>query len=131
MADWHLAQVNIGRLRAPLDHPQIAEFIALLDPINALAESSPGFVWRLQSGNGNATDVVYNEDPLTIVNISVWESVEALRGYVYGGRHLSTFRQRYDWFEKAEQPTYCLWWVPAGHLGVVATSNRKPPLRMG
>jgi hypothetical protein len=81
--DWHLAQINIGRLVAPVDDPRIAGFISKLDAINALAEQTPGFVWRLQSGSGNATDIVYNDDPFYILNMSVWESVEELRDYVY------------------------------------------------
>ena len=75
----HLAQINIGRLIAPVDDPKIAEFVAQLDPVNALADTAPGFVWRLQSSSGNATDIVYNDDPFVIVNMSAWESVEALR----------------------------------------------------
>jgi Domain of unknown function (DUF3291) len=78
---FHLAQINIARLLAPIDDPKIAEFIALLAPINALADQAPGFVWRLQSNSGNATDITYNDDPFVIVNMSVWESVEALRDF--------------------------------------------------
>jgi len=70
--DYHLAQINIGRLVAPIDDTRIAEFVAQLDPINALAEESPGFVWRLKSDSGNATDIAYNDDPFVIVNMSVW-----------------------------------------------------------
>src|SRR5260370_17126717 len=77
----HLAQINIGRLVAPVDDPRIADFIAQLDPINALADAAPGFVWRLQSSSGNATDLAYNDDPFVIVNMSVWGSVEALRDF--------------------------------------------------
>ena len=79
---FHLAQINIGRLVAPIDDPRIADFVSQLDPINALAVASPGFVWRLQSAAGNATDIVYNDDPFVIVNMSVWESVETLRDFV-------------------------------------------------
>jgi hypothetical protein len=75
--NFHLAQINIGRLVAPLDDPKIAAFVAQLDPINALADAAPGFVWRLQSASGNATELAYNDDPFVIVNMSVWTSVEA------------------------------------------------------
>ncbi|HEX4809108.1 MAG TPA: DUF3291 domain-containing protein [Bryobacteraceae bacterium] len=125
MADWHLAQINIGRLTAPLDDPRIAEFVALLDPVNALADGSPGFVWRLKSDSGNATDLAYNEDPFVIVNMSVWESVEALRHYVYAGQHLTAFRNRQQWFEKMERASYCLWWIPAGHLPTVKEGRER------
>ena len=77
----HLAQINISRLLAPLDDPKIAEFVAQLEPINALADKAPGFVWRLKSESGNATDIAYNDDPFVIVNMSVWESIEALRNF--------------------------------------------------
>lgn len=80
--NFHLAQINIGRLIAPLDDPQIAGFVAQLDPSNALADAAPGFVWRLRTASGNATELTYNDDPFVIVNMSVWTSVEALRDYV-------------------------------------------------
>ncbi len=118
--NYHLAQINIARLVAPIDDPRIAEFVAQLDPVNALAEKSPGFVWRLKSEAGNATDIAYNDDPFVIVNMSVWDSVEALRGYVYRSQHLQVFKDRAKWFEKMEKPHYCLWWIPAGHTPTVA-----------
>lgn len=91
---YQLAQINIGRLIAPADDPRIADFIAQLAPINALADASPGFVWRLQSSYGNAIDIAYNDDPSINVNMSVWESVEALRNYVYKSNHLEVLRNR-------------------------------------
>ena len=81
--NYHLAQINISRLIAPLDDPKIAEFVSQLQPINALADKALGFVWRLQSESGNATDLAYNEDPFVIVNMSVWESIETLREFAY------------------------------------------------
>ncbi len=122
---YHLAQINIGRLVAPVDDPKIAEFVAQLDEVNALADATPGFVWRLRSEAGNATDVVYNDDPFVIVNMSVWESVEALRDYVYQSRHTEVLRDRAKWFEKMEKPHYCLWWVPAGHIPTVAEGRER------
>ena len=121
----HLAQINIGRLVAPVDDPRIADFIAQLDPINALADAAPGFVWRLQSSSGNATDLVYNDDPFVIVNMSVWESVEALRDFTYTTKHIAVFRDRGKWFEKMDKPNYCLWWVPEGHLPTVAEGRER------
>jgi hypothetical protein len=123
--NFHLAQINIARLIAPIDDPKIAEFVAQLDPINALAESSPGFVWRLKSDAGNATDVVYNDDPFVIVNMSVWESVEALRDYAYSSKHIDVFRDRAKWFEKMDEPHYCLWWIPLGHVPTVAEGRAR------
>ncbi len=108
-----------------MDSPLMAEFRANLDPINALAEATPGFVWRLQSGSGNATDIVYSEDPFELVNLSVWESMEALRGYVYRSRHVEFFKRRAEWFEKAVEPTYALWWVPEGHVPTVAEAKER------
>src|SRR4029077_1753134 len=84
----HLAQINISRLLAPLDDPQIAGFVSQLEPINALADSAPGFVWRLKSDSGNATDITYSDDPFVIVNMSVWESLPALRDFAYRSDHV-------------------------------------------
>ncbi|HEV2444387.1 MAG TPA: DUF3291 domain-containing protein, partial [Candidatus Sulfopaludibacter sp.] len=120
-----LAQINISRLIAPLDHPRIAGFVAELEPVNALADRAPGFVWRLQSDSGNATDIAYNDDPFIIVNMSVWESVDALRAFAYQSRHLDVFRRRAQWFEKSDLPAYCLWWVPAGHIPTVAEGRDR------
>jgi hypothetical protein len=123
--NFHLAQINIGRLVAPLDDPKIAGFVAQLDPINALADAAPGFVWRLQSAAGNATELAYNDDPFVIVNMSVWTSVEALRDYVYASRHIEAFRDRAKWFEKMDKPHYCLWWIPAGHVPTVLEGRER------
>jgi hypothetical protein len=121
----HLAQINIGRLIAPIDDPRIAGFVAQLDPVNKLADESPGFVWRLKSASGNATNIAYNDDPSIMVNMSVWESLEALKGYVYGSRHVGVFRERAKWFEKMNFPHYCLWWVPVGHVPTVAEGRER------
>jgi len=121
----HLAQINIGRIVAPVDDPKIAGFMAQLDEVNALAEAVPGFVWRLQTSSGNATDVPYNDDPFVLVNMSVWESVETLRDYVYRSRHVEVLRDRAQWFQKMEKPHYCLWWVPAGHIPTVAEGRER------
>src|SRR6266480_3504758 len=121
----YLAQINIARLIAPIDDPRIAEFVAQLEPINALADQAAGFVWRLQSESGNATDIPYSDDPFVIVNMSVWESIEALRDFAYKSRHIEVFRDRAKWFEKAVKPMYCLWWVPAGHRPTVAEARER------
>lgn len=122
---YHLAQINISRLIAPLDDPKIAEFVAQLEPINALADKAPGFVWRLQSESGNATDIAYSDDPFVIVNMSVWESVEALREFAYKSDHMKVLRDRAKWFEKAAKPSYCLWWILAGHIPTVGEGRER------
>ena len=125
MSGFHLAQINIARLLHPIDHPEIAGFVAELDPINALAEQSPGFIWRLKSAEGNATDIAYNDDPFVIVNMSVWDSIESLTHYVYKSRHLDIFKQRASWFHKMDTPHYCLWWVPVGHIPTVIEGRER------
>jgi len=122
---YHLAQINIARLVAPIDDPRIAGFVAQLGPINALAESSSGFVWRLQSESGNATDVPYNDDPFVIVNMSVWESIEALRDFAYRSQHLEVFKDRAKWFEKPSKPNYCMWWIEAGHIPTLEEGRER------
>ena len=121
----HLAQINIARLRAPIDDPSIVDFVNNLDGVNALAEASPGFVWRLKSDSGNATDIPFSDDPLTIVNMSVWTSVDALREFTYKGHHLEIFRRRPEWFEKPAQAPYCLWWISEGHLPTVDEARER------
>jgi hypothetical protein len=122
---YHLAQINISRLLAPIDDPQITGFVNQLDEINALADRAPGFVWRLKSESGNATDIAYNDDPFVIVNMSVWESIGALRGFAYKSDHAKVFRDRAKWFEKMEKPSYCLWWISAGHIPTVAEGRER------
>ena len=125
MADYQLAQINIGRLVAPVGDPRIADFMAQLNTINSLAERSPGFVWRLQSDAGNAMDIPYNEDPLMVVNLSVWQSIEALRDFTYRSGHVSPLRDRAKWFQKLDAPHYCLWWIPSGHIPALAEGRDR------
>ncbi len=114
-ASYELAQLNIGRLVAPVDAPAIAGFVALLEPINALAEASPGFRWRLVGDGGNATDVRVFDDDLVIVNLTVWASLEDLRAFAYDSRHVEVLRRRREWFERPAEAHLVLWWVPTGH----------------
>jgi hypothetical protein len=116
---WHLAQLNVGRLLAPLDSPAIEGFRAQLDPVNALADADPGLVWRLQTENGNATSIRPTEDDLFLINMSVWTSLEALRAFTYTTAHVQVLRQRRSWFEQLAESHLVLWWVPAGHLPTV------------
>ncbi len=121
----HLAQLNIARSVAPLDDPRLLGFVTRLDEINALAEQSPGFVWRLQGESGNATEFAVNDDPLVIANLTVWESVEALHEFTYRSEHRSVFAQRYDWFERWDGPSVVLWWLPAGELPTLETALER------
>ena len=122
---FELAQVNIGQLSAPVESPQIAEFVAALDPINRLADTSPGFVWRLQTAEGNATAIHSFDDELIISNMSVWESIEALRAFVYTTAHTGIMRRRREWFETYVTSYMALWWVPAGHRPTIEEAKER------
>lgn len=117
----HLAQINVARLRAPIDAPETAAFVAALDPVNARADASPGFIWRLQTEAGNATAVHAFDDPLVIVNLSVWASIEALEAFAYHDEtHRAVLRRRNEWFERHHEAHTALWWVVPGALPTVA-----------
>ena len=122
---YHLAQCNIGRAKGPIDGPVMAGFAARLDDINALADGAPGFVWRLQTDEGNATSVQAFEDNLILFNMSVWESPEHLRSFVYRSDHASVMRQRKSWFERFDGVYLVLWWVPAGHIPTVNEAKQR------
>lgn len=113
----HLAEFNIATLHQPLDAEENAEFVAALDPINALAEATPGFIWRLQDDEGAsasyvAVDGIDNE--LTIVNMSVWADLESLRHFITRSGHATYLRRRSEWFEKPSAPTTVCWWIDEG-----------------
>ena len=110
----HLAQVNLGRIVAPLDDPRLQGFVDGLAPLNAIADGSPGFVWRLQDDSGDATSFRLFDDELLVINLSVWESVEALKAFAYGSDHVGYLRRRRDWFEPMSEAFLALWWVTAG-----------------
>jgi hypothetical protein len=123
---FHLAQVNIGKIRGPLDGPVMAGFMQRLEEINALADRSPGVVWRLQTDEGNATYFrPYEHDDRILLNMSVWESVEALKNYVYRTAHAELLRQRHEWFERFARVYMALWWVPAGHLPGIDEAKKR------
>ena len=125
MVRYNMAQVNIGRIRAELDDPVMAGFVNRLDEINALAESSPGFVWRLAGAENNATYLRPFEDSWMILNMSVWDSVEHLRQFVYQTSHRELLRQRNDWFERLTNVYAAVWWVPAAHIPSVDEAKQR------
>jgi len=124
-ARWHIAQLNVGRAVAALDSAAMADFMGSLDRINALAEASPGFVWRLKDDSGNATAIRVFDDPDMAINLSVWESVEQLAAFAYRNMdHRSIMRRRREWFE--ETKVYmALWWIPAGSLPTPTDARAK------
>ncbi len=114
MSAYHLAQLNIAWMKAPLESPEMADFVANLERINALAESSPGYVWRLQDEAGDATAIrPFGEEVL--VNMSLWQDVHSLSDYVYKSAHTEMLKRRREWFERVEQAHQVLWWEPVGH----------------
>ena len=127
---WHLAQVNIARLIEPLESDLLADFVAALDPVNAMADSAPGFVWRLKTEEGNATSLVaFDWDTAgsagVLTNMSVWESFEALKAFVYSPEHLAVMRERRKWFFPVAEATTALWWVRAGEQPTLADAEAK------
>jgi heme-degrading monooxygenase HmoA len=125
MSAYELAQLNIGIIKGPMDSPVMAEFAANLERINALAERSPGFVWRLQTEEGNATAIRPFADENLLVNMSVWRDMAALSAYVYNSAHAEIMRRRRHWFERMPEAHLVLWWVPKGHRPAVAEAIGK------
>jgi len=129
MSQYELAQLNIAVMKEPLDSPRMADFVANLERINALAESSPGFVWRLQTEEGDATALRPLGDR-TLVNMSVWKDVASLNHYVYKTAHVEIMRRRKEWFDRMHEASIVLWWVPQGHRpSVVQATERLQLLR--
>ncbi len=125
MTDFHLAQLNIARMLGSRDSPTMAEFMARLDEINALADQAPGFVWRLQDESGNATQLRAFDDDWLIVNMSVWESPETLKAFVYNSRHNQVMRKRRQWFEPHMEAYFVMWWIPAGHVPTLDQAKER------
>jgi Domain of unknown function (DUF3291) len=119
MSDWHLAQVNVGRLVALMPDPRVAPFFEALARINAVADASPGFVWRLQDETGNATSISYSPDPLLAINMSVWTDAESLFDYVYRSAHAPEMARRREYFDRYDGAYQALWWIPAGTIPTI------------
>ena len=118
--EFHLAQLNIARMLAPIDSPVMSDFVANLERINRLAENSIGFVWRLKDDSNNATSIRIFDDDFLIVNMSVWENTDALFQFVYQSDHIEVFKRRKDWFEKMPEMHMVLWYIPVGVIPSVA-----------
>lgn len=122
---WQLAQLNIATLSAPIDSPQLVDFVSALNEINALAEASNGFVWRLVADDDNALDIHHPFNDNVIVNMSVWESIECLHAYVYRSAHVKIMARRKEWFDHMPEAYTVLWWVPQVHRPTPAEAHRK------
>jgi heme-degrading monooxygenase HmoA len=123
---FQLAQLNIALAREPLDTPLLADFVAAIAPVNAAADASPGFVWRLATPDGDATGIRAFDDERLVVNLSVWESLAALRAFVYSQRaHRAVLRRRRKWFERLGESAVVLWWVPEGHRPSIAEAEQR------
>ncbi len=124
MSEYHLAQLNLARARYPMEAPEMQGFVDNLENINALAEDSPGFIWRLQTESGDATEIDYY-GPGWLVNMSIWESTEALQDFVFRTAHAEFMSQRKQWFDRLELAYVVLWWVPAGHVPDLDEANQR------
>lgn len=122
---WQIAQINVANALYPLEDPRLADFMAQLDEINGLADESPGFVWRLQSDSGNATDIPVNDDPNLLVNMSVWRDVESLFEFAYKSAHASVMADRKKWFKMPSGAHQALWWIEPGQIPTVEEGMAK------
>lgn len=125
MVSFHLAQLNIAKVRAPIGDPVMAEFVDNLERVNRLGDESPGFVWRFQTDAGDATSVHAFDDPDILLNLTVWESVDALKAFVYKSEHVEFLRRRREWFVPSDLPTLSMWWIPAGELPTIDDAVRR------
>ncbi|MFE7130153.1 DUF3291 domain-containing protein [Streptomyces sp. NPDC057638] len=125
MIPYQLAQVNIARMIHPLDSPEMKDFTDALDPVNAVADASDGFVWRLTGGEGDATDQRIFEDDWILVNMSVWRDADALKAFMYAGLHRELLRRRHDFFARVQEAMSTLWWVEPGHRPTVKEAEER------
>ncbi|WP_317931779.1 DUF3291 domain-containing protein [Halioxenophilus sp. WMMB6] len=125
MNKYHIAQINIAKAKAEMDSDIMLGFVERLDEINSLADESPGFVWRLQSEDGDSTAIRVFDDPLLLINMSVWEDIESLKTYVYRTAHVDLIRDRDAWFNKTQTAHQALWWVSPGHIPSLEEGKSK------
>lgn len=125
MGAYRIAQLNVARAVAPLEDARMADFVARLDEVNALAERSPGFVWRLKGASGNATDLKVADDPLVIVNLTLWDAPDDLFAFTYRSDHKTVFARRFEWFERSSGPSVVMWWQPTGTIPTIDEAFRR------
>ncbi|MCB1309388.1 MAG: DUF3291 domain-containing protein [Leptospiraceae bacterium] len=121
----HLAEFNISRMIAPLEDPRMAEFVARIDRVNAIADAAPGFVWRMQTSDGDSLGIRAYDDERMLVNLSVWQNIEVLFDYVYRSEHQESMRLRRQWFEPMIMDSMVMWWVPYGHIPDIMEAKMK------
>jgi len=125
VTQYHIAQVNIARAKAEMDDEVMSEFVSRLDEINALADNSPGFIWRLKDDEGNFTSIRVFDDALLLVNMSVWQDIESLRNFVYKSSHVELIGNREAWFNKLDSAHQALWWIPQGTVPSVEDAKER------
>jgi len=125
LSAYHLAQVNVAQAKADMDSDLMQGFVSRLDEINALAESAEGFIWRLKEDSGSATAIRVSDDPLLLINMSVWVNLESLKHYVYKSLHVELIKDRDAWFNKMGESHQALWWIPAGHIPSTVEAQKK------
>jgi len=125
MSGFHLAQINIAQPKGDIDDPIMAGFVARIDEINALAEQSDGFVWRLIAAAGEPTGIPVFDDANMLVNMSVWQDIEALKHFVYHTAHLELLKDKSAWFDKMASQHQCMWWIPAGHVPTLEEAKQR------
>ncbi|NVK58127.1 MAG: DUF3291 domain-containing protein [Alteromonadaceae bacterium] len=121
----HLAQCNIAKPKYPLTAPEMADFVDNLAPVNKIAESSPGFIWRLEDDSGNATDIKIPMEPGVIVNMSVWQDVESLKQFMFKTHHIHFLKRKKEWFYPLDTHSYVMWWIPEGHIPSVDEAAKR------
>ncbi|USD66768.1 DUF3291 domain-containing protein [Vibrio sp. SCSIO 43136] len=114
-----LAQLNIALAKYPLESDELKDFVDNLDEVNAIAERSDGFIWRLKDESGDATSIKVFEDPKMIINMSVWEGVDSLKNFMFRTHHRDFMRRKSEWFHRLAEDTYVLWWVEDGHIPTI------------
>lgn len=124
MLDYHVAQLNLAKMRAPILDPLMAEFVENLERINKLGDNTPGCVWRLEA-DLNETTIPYSDDLMIITNLTVWQNIDALHQFTYYSQHTDFYRRRLEWFEKMDTPSLVLWWIPAGHIPTVDEAKER------
>lgn len=123
--EYHLAQINVALAKDEMKSETMSGFVSRLAEINELAENSDGFVWRLKEESGDATSIRVFDDPLLIINMSVWQNLESLKKYVYQSDHVQLVRNRDSWFHKMKEMYQALWWVPAGHIPTIGEAKER------